>query len=59
MNSSVFAGAEFLVTKDENEAKEMAEYKKNNFVQNKVLAKDKATLFDSVKEKDELNIIIK
>jgi translation initiation factor IF-2 len=59
MNSSVFAGAEFLVTKDENEAKEMAEYKKNNFVQNKVPAKDKATLFDSAKEKDELNIIIK
>ena len=59
MNSSAFAGAEFLVTKDEDEAKEMAEYKKNNFAQNKVLAKDKATLFDSVKEKDELNIIIK
>ncbi len=59
MNSSAFAGAEFLVTKDEEEAKEMAEYKKNNFVQNKVLAKDKATLFDSAKDKDELNIIIK
>jgi len=59
MNSSAFAGAEFLVTKNENEAKEMAEYKKNNFVQNKVLAKDKATLFDSAKLKDELNIIIK
>ena len=59
MNSSAFAGAEFLVTKDEDEAKEMAEYKKNNFAQNKVLAKDKATLFDSAKEKDELNIIIK
>ena len=59
MNSSAFAGAEFLVTKDENEAKEMAEYKKNNFVKNKVLVKDKATLFDNVKEKDELNIIIK
>ena len=59
MNSSAFAGAEFLVTKDEDEAKEMAEYKKNNFAQNKVLVKDKATLFDSAKEKDELNIIIK
>ena len=34
MNSSAFAGAEFLVTKDENEAKEMAEYKKNNFSHN-------------------------
>ena len=59
MNSSAFAGAEFLVTENENEAKEMAEYKKNNFVQNKVLPKDKATLFDSDKVKDELNIIIK
>ena len=59
MNSSAFAGAEFLVTKDENEAKKIAEYKKNHFVKNKVLAKDKTTLFDTVKEKDELNIIIK
>jgi len=59
MNNSAFAGAEFLVTKDEDEAKEMAEYKKNNFVQNKVLAKDKTTLFDSTQDKDELNIIIK
>jgi len=59
MNSSAFAGAEFLVTKDEDEAKEMAEYKKNNFVKNKVLVQDKTKLFDSVKEKDELNIIIK
>jgi len=59
MNSSAFAGAEFLVTKDENEAKELAEYKKNNFVKNKVLAKDKTKLFDNIKTKDELNIIIK
>jgi translation initiation factor IF-2 len=59
MNSSAFAGAEFLVTQDEDEAKKMAEYKKDNFVKNKILAKDKTTLFDSVKEKDELNIIIK
>ena len=59
MNSSAFAGAEFLVTKNENEAKEMAEYKKNNLANNKVLVKDKTTLFDEVKEKDELNIIIK
>jgi translation initiation factor IF-2 len=58
MNSSVFAGAEFLVTKTEEEAKEMLEYKKNNFSKNNFLAKDKTTLFDGVKEKDELNIII-
>ena len=59
MNSSAFAGAEFMVTKSEDEAKEMVKYKKNNSDQNKVLAKDKTTLFDNVKEKDELNIIIK
>jgi len=59
MNSSAFAGAEFLVTKDENEAKELAEYKKDNSAKKKVLVKDKTTLFDSKKEKDELNIIIK
>ena len=27
MNSSAYAGAEFLVTKDESEAKKMAEFK--------------------------------
>ena len=59
MNSSAFAGAEFLVTKNEDDAKEMAEYKKNNSAQSKVLVKDKTTLFDEIKEKDELNIIIK
>jgi len=59
MNSSAFAGAEFLVTKNEDEAKEMAEYKKDNFNNNKLLAKDKTTLFDNVKKKEELNIIIK
>ncbi len=59
MNHSAFAGAEFLVTNNEDEAKDMAEYKKNNSAKNKVLVKDKSTLFDNVKEKDELNIIIK
>ena len=59
MNNSAFAGAEFLVTKNEDEAKEMAEYKKNNSAKSKVLVKDKTTLFDDAKEKDELNIIIK
>ena len=37
----------------------MAEYKKNNTDKTKILAKDKTTLFDNVKEKSELNIIIK
>ena len=59
MNSSAFAGAEFIVTKDESEAKELSEFRKNNSAQNKNLAKDKATLFENSNDKDELNIIIK
>ena len=59
MNSSAFAGAEFMVTKDENEAKELTEFRKNSSINNKVLAKDKTTLFEDAKDKDELNIIIK
>ena len=59
MNSSAYAGAEFMVTDDEDEAKELAEFKKNNSAKQKVLAKDKTTLFEETKDKDELNIIIK
>ncbi len=59
MNSSAFAGAEFIVTKDESEAKELSEFRKNNSDQNKISAKDKTTLFDNSNDKDELNIIIK
>ena len=55
MNSSAFAGAEFFVTNNEEEAKEMSKFKKNNSVNNKVLVKDKTTLFDKAKSKDELN----
>ena len=59
MNSSAYAGAEFMVTQDEDEAKKLSEFKKSNNAKNNVLAKDKTTLFDQVKNKDELNIIIK
>ena len=59
MNNSAYAGAEFMVTENENEAKKLTEFRKNSTVQNKTLAKDKTTLFDEVKNKDELNIIIK
>ncbi len=59
MNSSAYAGAEFIVTKNEDEAKQISKYKKSNYVKNNVTAKDKTTLFDNVKEKNELNIIIK
>ena len=59
MNSSAYAGAEFMVTKDEDEAKQLTEFKKNDSAQNKTSTKDKKTLFEDTKEKDELNIIIK
>jgi translation initiation factor IF-2 len=59
MNSSAYAGAEFTVTTNEDEAKKLSEFKKNNAAKNKILAKDKTTLFDDIKDKDELNIIIK
>ena len=59
MNSSAFAGAEFLVTPNEEEAKEISKIKSDNIAKNKSTAKDKTTLFDKVKDKDELNIIIK
>ena len=59
MNSSAYAGAEFMVTKDEDEAKELTEFKKNKNTQNKITPKDKTTLFDNAEDKDELNIIIK
>ena len=59
MNNSAYAGAEFLVTKNEDEAKKLADFRKNTSTQNKVLAKDKTTLFDDSSDKEKLNIIIK
>ena len=59
MNNSAYAGAEFAVTTNEEEAKKMAEFKKDNSANNKLIAKDKTTLFEDTKRKDELNIIIK
>ena len=59
MNASAYAGAEFMVTKDEEEAKTIAEFKKSKSSKTNLLVKDKTTLFDEVKNKDELNIVIK
>ena len=39
MNSSAYAGAEFMVTEDENEAKKLCRIRKNNSVQNKKFSK--------------------
>ena len=59
MNSSAYAGAEFLVTRDEDEAKRISEFKQINSDKNKILVKDKTTLFEETKNKNELKIIIK
>ena len=60
MNDSVFAGAEFLVT-EEDKAEEIAEFKKrdDSNIAKKIITKDKKTLFEEKKDKEELNIIIK
>ena len=58
MNDTAYAGAEFVVTTNEEEAKEMAKLKNDN-TKSKILPKDKTTLFENAKTKDELNIIIK
>ena len=59
MNGSAFAGAELIVTQSEDEAKQMIEFNKSDSTKNKLLVKDKTTLFDNLKNKDELNIILK
>jgi translation initiation factor IF-2 len=48
-----------MVTKDEDEAKSISEFKKSKASKNNLLVNDKTTLFDEVKNKDELNIVIK
>ena len=61
MNNSVFAGAEFLVTENEDRAKEIVEFRKDHSDSNKnaMKVKDMTTLFENKDDKEELNIIIK
>ena len=59
MNSAAYAGAQFAVTKNEEEAKKMVEFKRTDTDNKKVLSNDKTTIFETVKNKKELNIIIK
>ena len=60
MNDTAFAGAEFLVTENENKSKEIVEFRKSGSSKiNVLVAKDKTTLFENVNAKDELNIIMK
>ncbi len=59
MNSSAYAGAEFLVTENEDKAKEISEFRSDNQSKSKVLINDKSKIFDNGEKKDELNVIIK
>jgi translation initiation factor IF-2 len=59
MNESVFAGAEFAVTENEEKAKEIAEFNKSGSSNIKVVVKDKTSIFENQNNKEELNIIIK
>ena len=59
MNESVSAGAEFAVTESEEKAKEISEFNKSTSGTVKAVVKDKTSIFDSVSNKEELNIIIK
>ena len=59
MNESVFAGAEFAVTENEEKAKEIAEFNKSNSSTIKKVVKDKTSIFENLNNKEELNIIIK
>ncbi|MFL2882735.1 MAG: translation initiation factor IF-2 [Pelagibacteraceae bacterium] len=61
MNDTAFAGAEFLVTEDEDKSKEIAKFRKSNSGQTKkLIVKDKTTLFEETdNKKEELNIVIK
>ena len=60
MNDSVYAGAEFTVVNNEDEAKEISKYNKENLNEkNRIVSLDKAKLFEKADNKRELNIIIK
>ena len=60
MNSSAYAGAEFLVVEDEDEAKEISKFRSSNKAEQKnIISVEKTNLFEKIETKKELNIIIK
>ena len=59
MNATAFAGAEFLVTENEDKAKEISEFKNENSTKNKIMINDKSTIFDKGEEKEELKCYYK
>ena len=60
MNSSAFAGAEFLVVENEDEAKEISKFRSSNKIEQKnIISVEKTNLFEKAETKRELNIVIK
>ena len=59
MNESVYAGAEFAVTENEEKAKAISEFNKNSSGVVKTVVKDKTSIFENQNNKEELDIIIK
>jgi len=59
MNESVFAGAEFVVTENEDKAREIAEFQKSGSASVKPIIKDRTSIFENQNTKEELDIIIK
>jgi len=59
MNESVLAGAEFIVTENEDKAKEIAEFNKSSSIVVKSTVMDKTSIFENQNTKQELDIIIK
>ena len=59
MNDTAFAGAEFLVTESEEKAKEISDFKNDNFTKNKLNLNENSAIFDTEEKKDELNVILK
>ena len=59
MNDSALAGADFVVTENEDKAKEIAEFNRNGSITTKPIVKDKTSIFENQNTKQELDIIIK
>ena len=59
MNESVYAGAEFAVTENEDKAKAIAEFNRSGSDSVKPVVKDKTSIFENQNTKEELDIIIK
>ena len=47
MNDVAFAGAEFLVTENEDKAKEISEFKSDKVSANKIILKEKSAIFET------------